>query len=325
MRDVGFQEIDLETGALHFQWSWSDHWNITNCIHYPGGAEGSHEMPWDPFHINSVQKDSAGNYLVSSRHTNTVGYINGNTGEFIWKLGGKTNDFKDLSGGAATGISMQHHARFLEENSTLSLFDNGVIEGSESQTKGKIIDIDVHAMTAKVRQEYKSPHKIGSLSRGSMQVLDNGHALLGYGVNPGWSEFSKEGELLCDVHFGPESRFGSEDILSYRVFKRNWIGRPKTSPNVAYKGENLYISWNGATEIATWVLLPADADTDNFTPLVSVPKEGFETRLPVPKDLNKLSLRAAGLDSHGNILGSTPVLDLVEPFEHNAPPLVIQY
>lgn len=158
-----------------------------------------------------------------------------------------------------------------------------------------------------------------------MQVLDNGNALLGYGVNPGWSEFSKEGEVLCDVHFGPESRFGTEDILSYRVFKRNWIGRPKTPPNVTYIEGNLYISWNGATEVATWALLPVDPDTNNSTALVSVPKEGFETRLPVPKGLNALPLRAAGFDSHENILGSTPVLDLVEPFEKIAPPLVVQY
>lgn len=326
IRDVGFQEIDLETGVLLFQWRWSDHWNITDVIQFPSGTEGSPETPWDAFHINSVEKDTAGNYLVSARHTNTIGYIDGHSGEFIWKLGGKQNMFEDLSEGAATGISMQHHARFLKENSTLTLFNNGVSSGtSDYQSKGMIIDIDVQAMTAKVRQEYLSPHKIGSKSRGSMEVLDNSHVLLGYGVNAGWSEFSMEGDLLCDAHFGPESGFGTEEILSYRVLKRNWTGRPKTSPMIVPKGRDIYVSWNGATEVATWALLAADADISNSIPLASVSKEGFETRIPVPTNLTTFSLRAVGLDSHGNVLGFTSILDLVEQVEQNVQaPMIIQ-
>ncbi|KAH6708913.1 ASST-domain-containing protein [Leptodontidium sp. MPI-SDFR-AT-0119] len=316
LRDGGFQEIDLETGELLFQWRWSDHWDITDAIRFPSGTEGSHEKPWDAFHINSVQKDTAGNYLVSSRHTNTVGYISRHGGEFIWKIGGKKNMFEDLSKGAATGLSMQHHARFLKENSTLTIFNNAVTPGtSDYQSKGLIIDIDVHAMTAKLRHEYLSPHKIGSESRGSMQILDNNHVLLGLGVNAGWSEFSKQGDVLCDVHFGPELGFGTEEVLSYRVLKRNWIGRPKTSPSIVYKGGDIYLSWNGATEVASWALLAADADIANYAPLGSVAKEGFETRIPVPTNLSTLSLRAVALDSQKNVLGFTSVLDLVEPVE----------
>ena len=314
LRDGGFQEIDLETGELLFQWRWSDHWDITDVIRYPSGTEGSSEKPWDAFHINSVQKDSAGNYLVSSRHTNTVGYINRYSGDFIWKLGGKKNMFEDLSEGAATGLSMQHHARFLKENSTLTIFNNGVTPGtSDYQTKGLIIDIDIQAMTAKVRHEYLSPHRIGSESRGSMQILDNNHVLLGLGVNAGWSEFSMQGDLLCDVHFGPELGFGTDEILSYRVLKRNWIGRPKTSLNIVHKGGDIYVSWNGATEVVTWALLAADADITDYVPLASIPKEGFETRIPIPTNLSTLSFRAVALDRHKNVLGSTSILDLVEP------------
>ncbi|GFF55126.1 hypothetical protein IFM46972_10190 [Aspergillus udagawae] len=327
IRDVGFQEIDLETGALLFEWRWSDHWNITDVlVEFPRGTEGSREAPWDPFHINSVHKDTAGNYLVSSRHTSTVGYIDGSSGEFIWTLGGKRNMFRDLSNGAATSISMQHHARFLKEHSTLTLFNNGVSAGGAYyRSKGMVIDLDVQAMTAKVLQEYHSPHRIGSESRGSMQVLDNNNVLLGYGVNAGWSEFSMNGDLLCDAHFGPESRFGAEDVLSYRVLKRNWKGRPKTAPDGVQRGTGIFVSWNGATEVVTWALLAANADIRNYTPLVSVPKEGFETRIPVPVNLTTSSVRAAALDGQGNVLGITRDLDLFRKGEHAIqPPLVVQ-
>ena len=326
MRDVGFQEIDLETGALLFEWRLSDHWNITDVVQFPNQNEGTAETPWDAFHINSVQKDLAGNYLISARHTNSVGYISGRTGEFLWKLGGKQNMFKDLSEGAATGIRMQHHARFLEGNSTLTLFDNGFSpEITDFQSKGMIIDIDEEAMTAKVRHEYLSPHKLGSKSRGSMQVLNNDHILVGWGVHPGWSEYSVEGDLLCDVHFGPESRFGTQEVLSYRTLKRSWVGHPKAPPGIVRKGGDIYVSWNGATEVSAWALLPADADVDNYTPLASVIKEGFETRIPIPENFTESSLRVVGLDRHGHVLGFTSILDLVEPMEQTVQaPMVIQ-
>lgn len=328
MRDVGFQEIDMETGALLFEWRWSDHWNITDVIQWPSGTEGSPETPWDPFHINSVHKDSAGNYLVSSRHTSTVGYINGQSGEFLWKLGGKQNMFEDLSGGTATSISMQHHARFLNGNSTITVFNNGVVPGrSDYQSKGMIIDLDLQAMTAKVRQEYLSPHNMGSNSRGSMQVLDSqNHVLLGFGINAGWAEYSIKGDLHCDVHYGPEAGFGTEEVLSYRVLKRSWIGRPKQPPDMVQKGSDVYISWNGATEVTIWTLLAADANISDHVALASVHNEGFETRIPLPANLTTASVRAVGLDRHGNTLGFTSTLDLGEAVEHVfQAPLVVHY
>ncbi|KAJ9289741.1 hypothetical protein DTO021C3_2812 [Paecilomyces variotii] len=324
MRDGGIQEIDLETGDLVFHWSWADHWNITDCIQLPKEGEGSPEKPWDPFHINSVQKDTAGNYLVSSRHTNSVGYFSSQSGEWIWRLGGKQNDFEDLSNGEIAGISMQHHARFLEENATISLFDNGVNDDPNYKTRGKIIDLDLHAMTAKIRYDYVSPHA-GSKSRGSMQVLDNGNAFLGYGVNLAWSEFSQDGELLCDVHLGPESGFGTENVLSYRVFKRNWVGRPRTSPDITHVEGNIYVSWNGATEVATWTLFQGDSVPSDYTPLASVSKEGFETRLTIPANTSTSSFRVAALDRDGHYLGLTPVVHVDDSIEQKGPFLVTQY
>lgn len=126
--------------------------------------------------------------------------------------------------------------------------------------------------------------------------------------------------------FGPESGFGTGEILSYRVLKRNWIGRPKTPPNIVRKGRDFYVSWNGATEVATWALLAADANISDYIPLASVSREGFETRIPVPTNLTTPSLRAVGLDSQENVLGFTSILDLVEPVEQTVQaPMVIPY
>jgi hypothetical protein len=56
-------------------------------------VDGSKGRPWDFYHINTVDKDPAGNYLVSGRLTRSIIYIIGTSGDIIWRLGGKRNDF----------------------------------------------------------------------------------------------------------------------------------------------------------------------------------------------------------------------------------------
>jgi hypothetical protein len=96
--DSLFQEIDLETGEALFQWRASDHIDWAEAyFDMNKQVDGSKGRPWDFYHINTVDKDPAGNYLVSGRLTRSIIYINGTSGDIIWRLGGKRNDFKDLS------------------------------------------------------------------------------------------------------------------------------------------------------------------------------------------------------------------------------------
>ena len=45
-------------------------------------------------------------------------------------------------------------------------------------------------------------------------------------------------------------------MQSYRTYKFPWIGLPRTPPKIAVSddGQELYMSWNGATEVAEWVV-----------------------------------------------------------------------
>jgi hypothetical protein len=109
--DGVFQEIDIATGQLIFEWRASEHLPISSTfmeIDDHGQSEGD---PFDYFHINSVDKDTWGNYLISARHTHTVSNIDSTTGALLWTLGGRVNEFTDLSDGAVTNFSWQHDAR----------------------------------------------------------------------------------------------------------------------------------------------------------------------------------------------------------------------
>ncbi|KAJ5831804.1 hypothetical protein N7474_000115 [Penicillium riverlandense] len=335
--DGVFQEVDVETNELLFEWRASEHFSFEENLRGLNGGK-TKEAPWDFFHLNSVDKDERGNYLVSSRYMACVTYIDGHSGDIIWKLGGLHNYFTDLSGGNATNIKGQHHARFQPEYNkdnkrAITVFDNG--SGStvskNRPTRGLFLDIDEENMTAEVRHEYWNPIPVSVKSQGSVQVLDNGNVLLGYGYDALWTEFSMDGEVLCDVHFAPEHGFGRGRVISYRVSKHDWVGLPKTNPSVSLSDNEIAVSWNGATEVATWVLegtLKSHSDMgddagsetrrspdgeedmdDEFTFISAVPKSGFETIFDIPPGTSHRTLRVVALNSTGHPLGVTESLN----------------
>jgi len=268
LMDGVFQEIDIETNALIFEWRASSFYTLNDSFILPaGGTTGENfDLAFDFFHINSVEKDDANNYLVSGRHTHSVCYIDGSNGEVIWTMGGKRNMFQDLSGGQATNFSWQHDPRWLDAN-TISLFDNAATDQivTLNETRGLRLTVDQQAMTVSVLQDFLSPDGILSASQGSFQNLENGNAFMGYGSNPAFTEYSPTGEVLWDVQFGILGNLTvrSSTVQSYRTYKGNWTGTPSWSPTLATRNNdpNVYMSWNGATEIQTWALMTSSNTT----------------------------------------------------------------
>jgi hypothetical protein len=110
--DCVLQELSVDTHDILFEWRASEHIDVNDTYHLVRQT-GNHEDPFDWFHMNSIQKDELGNYLVSARYTHSVYYVDGKTSEVIWVLGGKKNDFMDLSNGTALNFAWQHDARFV--------------------------------------------------------------------------------------------------------------------------------------------------------------------------------------------------------------------
>ncbi|KAF2661778.1 hypothetical protein K491DRAFT_744930 [Lophiostoma macrostomum CBS 122681] len=316
--DSVFQEIDLQTGKASFQWRASQHYDILDSYHDKGN-KGNRGNPWDFFHINSVEKDPCGNYLISARYTSTISYVNGTSGQVIWTLGGKANQFTDLSGGRATDFKYQHDARWHDNYTTITIFNNGAQapfqEENSKFSSGRKIRIDTEAMTAELVTEFVDSREISSSSQGNMQVLPNGNHVVGYGYNGAAVEYSSTGEPLCETHFEALDRFHSGDVQSYRVMKFNWTGLPNTDPALALVNNTVYVSWNGATEVDRWMLEVGETTTalgyeDISWEIVSKTKKaGFETAINLPEDSGTF-LRIVAYSKTGYALGITETVRL---------------
>nr|POE73031.1 hypothetical protein CFP56_30970 [Quercus suber] len=317
--DSLFQEIDIATGELLFEWRASDHFDAAESYMTNPFGGYTQSKPFDFFHLNSIEKDARGNYLISSRHLHIIAYIEGGTGKLLWVLGGHAQDFVDLSGGAASSFSWQHDARWLsEDEGIISLFDNGVawphVDAPYSQ--GLVLQLDAANRTVSLLHSYASLQHVRSSSQGSTQRIsvgdspDDAHMFIGWGSSAAFSEFALDGRLLCETHFGASALYFWERVKSYRAFKlprHEWTATPAAwGPAAALTGSTLHASWNGATEIAFWSL-QGSTSTEPDAPFEEFDvrdHHAFESSFPLtPSDPPYLRFRVAALDAHRNILG----------------------
>lgn len=111
-------------------------------------------------------------------------------------------------------------------------------------------------------------------------------------------------------------------LKSYRSYKFPFIGRPALPPDVYSatllrlgKGSTtttiVHVSWNGATEVASWNLYKTNREGRSGTtpPTASVPRSGFETSLRYDGYAKYVVVEA--LDSSGQVLGTSRVVKTV--------------
>ena len=283
----GFQELDLRTHRVLFEWHSIDHVQLVESYyHLPRNTNGL----YDYFHINSVDLDRGGNFLVSARNTHTIYEIDRRTGRIVWRLGGKRSDF---TLGKDPRFAWQHDARRLP-NGNLSLFDNSAGPQVRKQSRGLILHLDLEQHTATVVRTFVHRPPLVSVDQGNLQHLPNGDFLAGWGHQPRFTEFGPRGTIRFD------GRFGRGRVDSYRAYRFRWTGHPTRPPAVAVGGATLYVSWNGATEVRKWRLL-GGVDRQSLRPLLTVPKMGFETAIPLRSTAAKW-VAVQALDGRGRSL-----------------------
>ncbi|KAJ6191106.1 hypothetical protein N7519_001127 [Penicillium mononematosum] len=288
-----FQEVEVETNKVLFEWRSLDHVDPSSSYTWPAHTDTSgtglnvHE-PWDYFHINSIDKNAAGDYLISSRHTLAVYKISGTDGSVMWRLHGAQPSFRNIN----FSFSQQHDARWLYENAThtfLSLYNNGYNGFNKTHTysAGMIIMIDHEEKNGPSDPQLRpNPTRPSELQPGKPS-------------NAPLTEMpSSDGEI-------------THTVMNYRAMKFEWDGVPTDSPALwtySRSAERLsptsfYVSWNGATRVNKWRFWGAMNMTGPWTLLDEVSKTGFETEYT--NSSFYLWAKAEAVDREGIVLGES--------------------
>ncbi|MBO0802386.1 MAG: aryl-sulfate sulfotransferase [Nocardiopsaceae bacterium] len=278
--DFGVQEIDIATGNLLFQWDALDHIPLDES--YITYSSATPDLT-DPYHLNSVAVAPDGNLLISCRNTWTVYKVSRATGAIIWRLGGKRSDF---TMGPGAGFAWQHDVKPQGPGDTmLSIFDNEATPQEAPQSRAIFLRLDTTRMRAWLLRAYTRPGGVLADNQGSVQPLEGGQVLVGWGARPYFTLFSPGGQVLLDGQFPDLGGTPDEVYQSYRTLSFPWSATPTEAPAAAARpggadSSVVYASWNGATEVARWTVLAGPRPTA-LTQAGSHDRTGFETTIPV--------------------------------------------
>lgn len=208
------QELDRNKRVI-FQWRTFDHFKVTDAT-----QEDFTASTIDCVHPNTIEIDSDGNLLLSSRHMDEITKINRKTGDIIWRWGGKNNQFRYL--GDSVGFSHQHTIR-LTSSGSLILFDNGNYRQSPYSSVVEYM-LDDSAKTVRLLWQYKHTPNVFSIAMGSVDRLPNGNTLVGWGTtNPAVTEVRPDGSVAFELQL-PDS------VVSYRAFRIPWRPSSRLTP-----------------------------------------------------------------------------------------------
>jgi len=286
------QELDVD-GNVVFQWRSWDHIPITDSM-----ADLT-QSTVDYVHGNAIELDYDGNLLISSRALDEITKIDRQSGQIIWRLGGKQNQFDFIND--PEPFFDQHDIRRLP-NGNITIFDNR--SGPES-TYSRAVEykLDENSKIATLVWEYKGSSM--SPAMGNAQRLANNNTMIGWGsMYPTLTEVASDGNVAFELSFVP-----NENPIrvrnSYRAFRFDWNGDPATTPLLMARNEtpgvtSLYYSWNGATDIGHYLVYGGE-DPDKLMLLESKEKTEFETKSLIADAQEKYCyFRVMPIDKKGN-------------------------
>lgn len=196
---------------LKFEWKSLDHVDIldtdTNFVDLTSSVV-------DYMHINSFDINEQGDIYISARHLNDIIKINGNTGEIIWILGGKKNEFTLI--GDIDFFSGQHSFS-IKPDSKILLFDNGNVYHPD-YSRGVEYLLNEDLKTIEFQREFNAVPNVYSPIMGNIQQFDDENIIVGWGKNRSallLTEYDKNNDLVLKID-------SIEDYYSYTITKIDW-------------------------------------------------------------------------------------------------------
>jgi hypothetical protein len=198
--------VEYHRGAGSLLWNPFEHFQVTDAA--PDiSLTAANVNPW---HGNAIDLDNDGNLLVSFRNLDEITKINSRTGEIIWRLGGKKNQFT-FANDPWQGFSHQHGIRRLP-NGNIILFDNGNLH-SPPESRAVEYRLDEQRKIAEQVWEYRHQPPLYGFALGFAQRLANGHTLISFGTTQRVVEVDRAGTKRWEL-----SILGTQ-IFTYRAFR----------------------------------------------------------------------------------------------------------
>lgn len=210
------EELDADR-RLVFRWQGLQHFSVEDAR-----LVNLEAQTIDMQHSNSVDVDTDGNFILSSRNLDEVTKINRTTGQIMWRFGGAHNQFRLV--GDTLWFSHQHDVRRIA-NGNITLFDNG--NGHQPRFSRAVeYRLNTDSMTATLVWSYAPEEGFYSDAMGNVQRLPNGNTLIGYGDVPerAAEEIAPDGTRVFYMAF-------ASGLVSYRFLRQPWkSSRPLAVP-----------------------------------------------------------------------------------------------
>jgi len=190
-------------GAVLFDWSPFDHFAIADGD--PADRRGV-SVNWT--HGNAIDFDSDGNLIVSFRNLSEVTKIDVRTGDVLWRLGGRRNDFTFVD--APTPSFAGQHSPRAYAPGALMLLDN---VGDPTESRAEWYAVDERTRTARLVHSYGTPGVI-TLIGGSMQSLPGSRTLVSFGTAGRVEEYDAAGRVVWRIEGNPGYVFRAQRIHS---------------------------------------------------------------------------------------------------------------
>ena len=201
-------------GDLIFQWRAWDNFDIRDQQTFINLTSGGFDFP----HMNSLDVDTDGNILLSSRSTSECTKINSTTGQMIWRMGGAHGDLTFIND-PLQGTRNQHALRSIGTN-RYTIFDNGD-QHSPSESRAVEYVVDPTNKTATLVWQYPATptSSLYSFYMGDVQRLTNGNTLIDWAVGnlPKLTEVRPDGFKAFEMNW-------VNQYEAYRVWRCPWRG-----------------------------------------------------------------------------------------------------
>jgi Arylsulfotransferase (ASST) len=306
--DSAVQEYNLQSGQLLYTWDALNPGGTPNIPLSQSEQRAFPGIPWDAYHINSIQLTGGETFLVSMRNTWSAYMVDRVTNGIDWTLSGdpKLSTFA-LPKNAQ--FQWQHDVE-LHRGNVVSVFDDaccgfdaistkGVTFGKPAgPSRGLVLKLNLSNHTGSFVAQYTRT-KTTAFFLGNTQLLPGGNVSLTWGSTPFFSEVSSKGKVLLDA-------FWPVPDINYRTYVQKWVGIPYFAPSGAVRKNGgkatVYASWDGDTQVVGWRVL-AGSSAQSLKSVATTAKNGFETTIPLSSTYKAYKVQALG--PKGKVLGTS--------------------